>query len=179
MDAEKGSKPAWYCIRTKRYKERWAAQHLQKLCQEVYLPLLRRRRIVRSQGQWFTEPLFPGYLFAYFSLHERFEKVRYTPGVARIIGAVGAVGTEESVPQEVDAEIIVALRQRSPNGYIEIHPKPLVIGEAVEVIAGPFQQLRALFQRELKAGERVAVLLELLSSQVVVELPRDHIQKTL
>lgn len=164
--------PAWYCIYTKRYKEQFASLRLREVCEEVYLPLLRHRRLVRKRPQWVTEPLFPGYLFARFCLEQRLEKVRYTPGVARLIAS------QTGTPQEVDGRIITGLRQRSPHGYIEIQPEPLVMGETVEVITGPFQKLHALFQRELKTGERVVVLLELLSSQVVVELPREYIQKT-
>jgi transcription antitermination factor NusG len=58
-------------------------------------------------------------------------------------------------------------------------PAPFFPGEELEVIEGPFQGLRALFQQELKAGERVVVLLELLASRVRVELPRACVQKGL
>jgi len=47
----------------------------------------------------------------------------------------------------------------------------------LEIKEGPFQGLRALFQQELKAGERVAVLLDLLSSRVRAELPRAYVEK--
>jgi transcription antitermination factor NusG len=77
---------------------------------------------------------------------------------------------------EVDEAIIAALRQRSANGYLEIPLVPFFPGEELEIISGSFQGLRALFQQELKAGERVAVLLELLSSRVRVELPRAYVE---
>lgn len=162
---------AWYCVRTKRYKERWVTHQLMEECEEVYLPLLRERRRVRRQLKWVIEPLFPCYLFARFSVERRFRAVRYTPGV------VGLVGAEGGWPVEVDEGIIATLRNRSASGYIEVQPAPFFPGEELEIIEGPFQGLRALFQREMKAGERVAVLLELLSSWVRVELPRAYVQK--
>lgn len=161
----------WYCVRTRRYKEQWVAHQLGESCAEIYLPLLRQRRTIRRQLKWMIEPLFPGYLFARFAMEKRFRTVRYTPGVA------GLVSMHGGWPLEVEEAIIATLRQRAVGGYVEIQPPSFSPGEELEVIAGPFQKLRALFQQELKAGERVAVLLDLLSSWVRVELPRTNVRK--
>ena len=58
-----------------------------------------------------------------------------------------------------------------------MQPPSLVAGEELEVIAGPFEGVAALFQQELKAGERVAVLMKILSSWVRVDLPRTYVRK--
>lgn len=163
----------WYCLRTKRYKESWVVHQLMESCEEVYLPLLREQRRIRRQYTWKIEPLFPGYLFARFVIRERFRAVRYTPGV------IGVVSSLDNGLITVDQAIIAALRERSHNGCIEVQPTPFFPGEELEITEGPFQGLRALFQQELKAGERVAVLLELLSSRVRVELPREYVQQKL
>ena len=47
----------WYCIRTKRYKENWVAQQLTELRQEVYLPLLRERRMVGRRLEWVNKKI--------------------------------------------------------------------------------------------------------------------------
>jgi transcriptional antiterminator RfaH len=142
------------------------------VCDEVYLPLLRQWRKVRRQFTWRIEPLFSGYLFARFSVEQSFRAVRYTPGVIRVLSTV----TDELI--EVDQTIIAALRQRSVDGYVQVSPAPLLSGEVLEITEGPFKGLRALFQEQLRAGERVAVLMDLLSAQVRVELPRAYVQKT-
>jgi len=162
----------WYCIHTKRYKEKWTARQLMGLCDEVYLPLLRQRRVVRRQLTWVIEPLFPGYVFARFGVEEHFRAVRYTAGVLKVLS------TTYAGPIEVDEGIIATLRRHSTDGYVEAHTAPLFPGEELEISEGPFRGLRALFQQALKAGERVAVLLDLLSSRVRVELPRAYVQKT-
>lgn len=161
----------WYCLQTKRYKESWVAHQLMESCVEVHLPLLRQRCRVARQLTWRIEPLFPCYLFARFAVEERFRTVRYTPGVCKLVGTV------DNKPFVVDESIIITLRQRSPNGYVEVQPVPLFPGEELEITEGPFRGLRALFQQELKAGERVAILLELLSSWVRVEIPRTDVAK--
>ncbi len=160
----------WYCVHSKRYKENWVARQLVESCDEVYLPLLRQQRRVRRQLKWVIEPLFPGYLFPLFNVEERFRAIRYALGVTSVLSV------PEGGPIEVNKAIITTLRERSLNGYVEVQPPSLIPGEELEVIEGPFQGLTALFQQELKAGERVAVLLDLLSSRVRVELPRAHVQ---
>lgn len=157
----------WYCIRTQRYKEDWVAHQLREkeLCEEVYLPLLRQWRKVRRQFKWTIEPLFPCYLFSRLAEYQ-FQTVRGTPGVTRLLS------TYEDKPLEVDEHIISTLRKRSVDGCIAVKSSPIYPGEKVDIIDGPFQGLQALFQQDLKAGERVAILLDLLSSQVRAEMPR-------
>jgi transcriptional antiterminator RfaH len=162
----------WYCVRTNRFKESWVTQQLTEIGLQAYLPLLREQRKVRRQLKWVVEPLFPSYLFAYFALAEAFYVVRHMPGVA------GVVGTLKDGPVAVDEQIISILHDRSQGGYIEIGPYLFSPGEELQVVQGPFLGLRALFQQELNAGERVVVLLELLSSQVRAELPRTYVGKS-
>ncbi|HKA56410.1 MAG TPA: transcription termination/antitermination NusG family protein [Candidatus Binatia bacterium] len=162
----------WYCVHTKRAKEDWVARQLAGVCDEVYLPLLRQWRKVRRQFVWKVEPLFPGYVFARFAIEERFRSVRYTPGVAKVLST--ALGE----PIAVNDTIISALRRRSVDGYIQVSSAPFSPSEELEITEGPFRGLRVLFQQELKAGERVVVLLQLLSSRVRVELPRAYVRKT-
>ena len=88
------------------------------------------------------------------------------------------VGTLKDGPLAVDEQIISILHDRSQDGYIEINPLLFSPGEELQVLEGPFQGLHALFQQELKAGERVVVLLEILSSQVRAELPRTYVGKS-
>ena len=171
MNPTNSSDMRWYCLRTKRYKESWAARQLMKVCTEIYFPLLRQQRTIRRQRKWVVEPLFPGYLFARFVVKERFRAVRYTPGV------IDVLRTTDGGPIEVDEAIIAILHGRSQNGYVEVLSAPFFPGEELEIKEGPFQGFRALFQQELKAGERVAVLLDLLSSRVRVELPRAYVEK--
>lgn len=161
----------WFCIRTNRYKEKWVSQQLTEWCDEVYLPLLRQYKKVRRQLKWVIDPLFPGYLFARFDREQALGKVRSTAGVGTVLS------TSEEGPIVVGDAIINVLRERSSNGYIEIRPAALSPGEELEVIHGPFEGLTALFEKNLKAGERIVILLDLLSSRVRVEVPCFCVQR--
>jgi transcriptional antiterminator RfaH len=165
------STSCWYCIHTQRYKERWVAGQLAELCSEVYVPLLRQRKIIRRKIKLVIEPLFPMYIFANLPSRSQLEKVRYTPGVIKI------VGTSDEGPVVVDDSIIEVLRKRTVDGYIQVAPVSFLPDEKLEITTGPFKGLTALFQGRLRGGERVAVLLDFLSSKIRVELPREFVQR--
>ena len=161
----------WYCVRTQRYKENWVSRQLLDLGRESYLPLLRERRIVRRQLKEVIEPLFPCYIFVRCADGSDFRVISSLPGAVNIISSV------ESGPIPIDERVINVLRNRSMCGYITLQPPSLVPGEELEVVAGPFEGVSVLFQQELKAGERVAVLMKILSSWVRVDLPRTYVRK--
>src|SRR6516165_9558866 len=60
---------AWYCLQAKHKHEHIAAVHLRNLKGVlVFCPRIRFRRQTRIGIARVTEALFPGYLFAHFSL---------------------------------------------------------------------------------------------------------------
>ncbi|MCH1497844.1 MAG: hypothetical protein L7U83_02140, partial [Akkermansiaceae bacterium] len=62
---------AWYVLRTQLKREKLAAANLRRLDGvEVFLPRLKYQKTTRRGRVWWTEPLFPGYLLARFSLVE-------------------------------------------------------------------------------------------------------------
>src|ERR1051325_8861904 len=78
--------PAWYCIRSQRKREHFAAAHLRQIQGvEVFNPQLRLVRSTRRGRVWSTESLFPNYLFARFELEKFLERVRYTPSVKGVV----------------------------------------------------------------------------------------------
>src|SRR6266581_2044813 len=96
------SGPAWFCVRTQPKHEHIAAAHLKKEAEiEVYLPRIRFKRSTRQGPVWFTEALFPNYLFARFDLAGCLRKVHHTRGVRGVVHfgeqwpAVPAVAIEE------------------------------------------------------------------------------------
>ena len=81
-----GSVPAWFCLRTQAKHEHIAAAHLRKLPDiEVYLPRIRFRRATRRGPVWFTEALFPNYLFARFDLAACLRWICHTRGVRGVV----------------------------------------------------------------------------------------------
>jgi transcriptional antiterminator RfaH len=159
--------PAWFCVRSQPKHEHIAAVHLAKdPTLEVYLPRIRFKRATRRGPVWFTEALFPNYLFVRFELALSLRKVCHARGVRGIVhfGSRWPV-----VPDPVIDEMRLALG----NDEVHVIPEELEQGEAVRIAGGAFHGLRAIVTRVIPSRERVAVLLDFLGRQTAVELPRE------
>src|ERR1051326_6145194 len=78
--------PAWFCLRTQPKHEHIAAGHLKSEPGiEVYLPRIRFKRSTRRGPVWFTEALFPNYLFARFDLALNLRKRHHIRGVRGVV----------------------------------------------------------------------------------------------
>ncbi|MCU0784676.1 MAG: transcriptional activator RfaH [Verrucomicrobia bacterium] len=156
---------AWFCLRAQPKHEHIAAAHLRKEPDlEVYLPRIRFKRSTRQGPVWFTEALFPSYLFARFDLAAGLRKVHHARGVR------GVVHFGSQWPTIPDA-VIDTLRATVGADQVHVIQEQLQPGEDVQISGGVFHGLRAVVTRVLPARQRVAVLLEFLGRQTTVELP--------
>ena len=160
----------WYCLRAKPKHEHIAAAHLKKLSNiEVFAPRIRFKKVRRSGVSWYTEALFPGYLFGHFNFHEQHSAVRYSPGINTIV-RFGA----RYIP--VPSDEITRLRSLLGDDETRVMEPSLRPGDEVKVAAGPFEGLAAVV-RELKPPrERVKVLLEFLGRTVEAELSTTEVE---
>jgi transcriptional antiterminator RfaH len=115
-------------------------------------------------------PLFPGYLFCRLDVVISGKAARYCPGVKDFL-------TFGSRIAEVGSEIIQALKERCPDGIAKIEPITVRPGDTVRINEGPFSGLEAIFERSLRARERVAVLLDILGRQTRLVLPSEAVVK--
>jgi transcriptional antiterminator RfaH len=160
---------AWFCLRTQPKHEHIAAAHLrEEPGVEVYLPRIRFRRSTRKGPAWFTEALFPNYLFARFDLATCWRRVHHGRGVREIVHFAGSWPT---IPEEVIADLKRAL----PGKEAQVLPGEAQAGDAVEISGGIFHGLRAVVTRVMPARQRVAVLLDFLGRQTSVELPKSAV----
>jgi transcriptional antiterminator RfaH len=161
----------WFCLRTQPKHEHIAAANLvADAGVEVFLPRVRFRRRTRTGPQWVTEALFPSYLFACFELSASLRQVQHVRGVR------GVVHFGLGWPT-VPAEVIGELRLVVGEPAVRVLPDEFVPGEEVQVVAGAFAGLEAVVSRYLPARQRVAVLLEFLGRQTLVELPQATVVK--
>jgi transcriptional antiterminator RfaH len=163
--APPGHKAAWFCVRTLPKHEHIAAAHLKQDADlEVYLPRIRFKRATRRGPVWFTEALFPNYLFARFDLAACIRRVCHARGVR---GVVHFGNRWPIVPESVIEE----LRASVGTDHVHVIREELRPGETVQIAGGVFHGLRAVVTRVMPSRERVAVLLEFLGRQTTVELP--------
>lgn len=155
---------AWFCVRSHLKHEHIAAAHLSLIPEvEVFNPRLRLLRSTRRGPVWYTESLFPNYVFAKFELESKLEKVRYTNSVTTV------VQFGEIVPSIPDAAI-GQLRQELDELRSKVLTDAPEEGEDVEVAAGALKGLKGEVTRVLPAKQRVEVLLDFMGRSTAVEL---------
>jgi Transcription antiterminator len=159
----------WYCIRSQPKHEHIAAGHLrQEAGLEVYLPRIRFRKPTREGPVWFTEALFPNYLFVRFDMTTAMRLVQHTRGVSAIVH----FGDQyPAVPDGVIAE----LRATVSSDRVHVIEEQLEPGSQVVISGGSFDHFRAIVTRVMSAKDRVAVLLDFLGRQTEVELSREAV----
>jgi len=164
QENEPPSGPAWFCIRTQPKHEHIAAAHLkQETAVEVYLPRIRFKRSTRRGPVWFTEALFPSYLFARFDLASQARKLRSVRGVSGIVHFGNQWPT-------IPAQVIADLRVTVGADQTHVIREDLQPGELVEISGGAFHGLQAVVTRLMPARQRVAVLLDFLGRQTLAEV---------
>jgi transcriptional antiterminator RfaH len=164
METHNPSEPKWYCLRAKPKHEHIAAAHV-RLCEgvEVYCPRVKIQRSTRRGLVWFTEALFPNYLFARFEMERWQTHIRYSQGVSGIV----RFGLDYP---EVPDKALVELRSFMDDAELKIVSFVLAEGDSVEIVEGPLRGQTGLVKQLLPARERVKVLLELLGGTNEVEL---------
>jgi transcriptional antiterminator RfaH len=157
---------AWFCVRTHPKHEHIAAAQLrQEGGIEVFLPRIKYKRSTRCGMAWVTEALFKDYVFARFDLDLALRRVQH----ARSVRGVVHFGYRwPAIPDGVIAELQAAMGRQG----LRLIDEALQPGDLVRIAGGPMHGLEALVTRIMPARERVAVLLDFLGRQTMVELNR-------
>jgi transcriptional antiterminator RfaH len=164
--------PLWFCLRAQPKREHIAAAGLRRqLAIQCFSPRLRFRKPTQRGAGWFVEAMFPGYLFAEFVYGEFHRRVIYSPGVRAL------VRFGDFVPILEEEAIAVLRRSSADDEVITISPD-LEVGDAVQVVEGPFRGLTALVTRLQPPRERVRILLEFLGREVETETPISSVLRT-
>ena len=161
--ADNPSERLWRCIRSKPKCEHLAAQHLRTEGWEAYCPRVRHQRRTARGLIWFTEALFPGYVFCCFA-HEEHRMVRSVTGVAGLLDFIPGCGL---LPEKA----IRDLQDRFPDDQpftVQIAP---AVGDEVELTEGPLNGVKAVITRLLPGARRVQILMDFLGSSRQMEVP--------
>lgn len=162
----------WYCIYTKFHHEDDVSRQLINLHDiEILNPKLKARKFIRGSLSDTVEKLFPCYIFSKFNLKRHYHIIRYTRGVRRIIGD----GSKN--PYVVDESIIACIKSRIKDGFIHMDPPTLNPGDRVIIQAGLLKGFMGIFQKELKAQDRVMILLNTIAYQASIEIEKGLLAK--
>jgi transcriptional antiterminator RfaH len=159
---------SWYAVHTKSHCEASACVSLDRHGVEVFLPMLRERKVLHEKGRPTTSPLFPRYLFAKFDVSSQLRAVTYARGVKSIV-------TFGSGPSMVDESIIHAIRSQLTEGVIELSEDRFSPGQVVRIQEGPLSGLEAVFEKKLDGTSRTVLLLKAISFQARVIIESQHV----
>jgi len=163
-----GDSRLWYAIRIQSKLEGLASATLRGKGYEEFLPLYRSRRRWSDRVKQLDLPLFPGYLFCRFDVHDRLLPILTTPGVISIIGAGK---TPIAVSDQEIASVQAILRSGLP-----ARPWPcLTVGSKVLLERGPLAGIEGIVLNVDKAF-RLVVSVPLLQRSVAVEIERDWVR---
>ena len=156
---------AWYAVQTKPRQEHIATEHLLRQGFECYLPRAwNPSQRVPSQNPR-IEPLFPRYLFVLADTDvQSISAVNYTRGVSKLV----RFGTRLV---EVPDWVINGLRRATDavSGLVDMEQPVLGPGDHVEVFAGAFAGLKAIFQTD-DGPSRAILLLNLLGRENTISV---------
>lgn len=156
--------PQWYCLRSQPKHEHIAAARLRQVEGiEVFCPRVKIQRSTRRGLVWFTEALFPNYLFARFEMERWHSLVRYSQGVS------GIVRFGDDVPT-IPAQALADLRAFMEDTELKTVSFTIAAGDDVEIVDGPFRGQTAVVVQIMPARERVKVLLEVLGGTTQADL---------
>ncbi|NTZ43837.1 transcription/translation regulatory transformer protein RfaH [Altererythrobacter sp. SALINAS58] len=157
----------WYAAQTQPRKERLALTHLGRQSFTAQCPFVRRPRRVGGRVQNALEPLFPGYVFVSLDCEqERWRSVDGTIGIRRLV----AFGSR---PAPLADGFIEQLSRLGDDAELSF-AADLQQGDRVRVIGGAFDKLCGTLL-SVDARRRVTVLMELLSGEIRVTLPRGRL----
>lgn len=158
-------RPHWFACRTRTRSEKVADRLLGERGIERYLPLVERERQWADRVKTVAFPLFPGYLFARFTLDAVGEVLR-TP---RVIFVVRVNGYPTPVREEELDSVRRLVEGANATGQEPEPAEYLKPGDPVEVTDGPFEGMRGVLV-ETRGAARVAVRLEAIRQATSVEL---------
>ncbi len=157
---------AWFIVRSKPQREKYALQNLELRTLEAFLPRVVEREY--GPGDLVVQrpvPLFPGYLFVRMQFPAEYYQVIWTPGVRDLV----SLG---SGPIPLGDEVIAGIRSRcDARGVVHLPDAPWSPGDQLEIPSGPFAGLLATVVTVMPRRRRIKLLIDFLAQQTPIEIP--------
>ena len=160
----------WFIVSCKPKQEFDAERNLRTLDIGVYLPVYNRRIKKNKTKVDRVAPLFSGYLFARFDIHEFYQKVKYTKGVKTILGYNEYLWT-------IADEKIRDIQSRENNGLVVLRKREerFSKGDKILIDEGDFEGWEGIFQEELPDRERAIIMLTNVKFSSKLILPKKYL----
>ncbi len=166
MNAKSMNNFCWFALQIRSRWEGTTAALLRGKGLETLLPTYTTKRKWSDRFKVVEAPLFPGYVFCRFDVHNRLP-VLITPGVISVVG-------RGKTPIAVDEKEILSIQAAMGSG-IHMEPWPyLEIGERVRVKDDVLDGMEGILTN-FKGSDRVVISVTLLRRSVALEIDRSRI----
>jgi transcription antitermination factor NusG len=157
---------SWFALQVRSRWESTVAGLLRAKGLETLLPTYPSTRKWSDRLKVVESPLFPGYVFCRFDVHNRLP-ILITPGVIAVVG-------RGKTPVAVDDTEIVSIQAAIQSG-IHIEPWPYVeIGERVRIKDDVLDGMEGILTT-FRGSDRVVISVALLRRSVALEIDRSRI----
>jgi transcriptional antiterminator NusG len=159
----------WYAIYTRARHEIAVTEQIMRL---GYQPFLAKRKILsrrKDRHKIIETPLFPGYVFAKFTLAD-LNTLLNLPGTVKILGDKGK---PIPIPDEEIESVKILVEAEAD---IEPHPY-LREGDKVRIVSGPLKGAVGWLLRVKPRHSLLVVSVNILNRSVAVELYDDVVEK--
>jgi len=157
---------SWFALQVRSRWEAASAGLLRSKGLETLLPTYRTKRKWSDRFKVVESPLFPGYVFCRFDVHNRLPAL-ITPGVISVVG-------RGKTPMPVDDAEILSLQAAIASG-LHVEPWPYVeIGERVRIKDDVLDGMEGILT-SFKGSQRVVISVSLLRRSVALEIDRSRI----
>ncbi len=156
----------WFALQTRSRWEATTAELLRGKGLETLLPTYTSKRKWSDRLKVVESPLFPGYVFCRFNVHNRLP-VLITPGVISVVG-------RGKTPVAVEDSEIFSIQAAIGSG-MQLEPWPYVeIGERVRIKDDVLDGMEGILTN-FKGSQRVVISVTLLRRSVALEIDRSRI----
>lgn len=157
---------SWFALQTRSRWESTAAGLLRAKGLQTLLPTYSSKRKWSDRLKVVESPLFPGYVFCRFDVHNRLP-VLITPGILSVVG-------RGKTPVAIDDMEIFSIQAAMQSG-VHVEPWPYVeVGERVRINDDVLDGMEGILT-SFKGGHRVVISVTLLRRSVALEIDRSRI----
>jgi transcription antitermination factor NusG len=160
------SEKAWFALYTKSRSEFKAAEQLQSISVQYYLPVIVKWKKWSDRKKKILEPILKGYIFILADEKER----KLSLEQFSIVRCVFDNGRPAIIP-EWQIENLKKMLSKESDFLIQ---DGLIPGAKVKIREGPFEGIIGVVQ-ESDNGNTIAVSIDLLRRSVIAHLPKESI----
>ena len=158
----------WFALYTKPRSEFKAAEQLELIEVNYYLPVVTNIKQWSDRKKKVTEPVMRGYIFIKADEHERLRSLEQYS----IVRCVSERGKPAVIP-DWQIENLRKMLDYEGDFYVM---NGLVPGKKVKIKEGPFAGVEGIY-RESENDKTLAVSIELLNRSVIAHLPKESLME--